>query len=147
MDSKDSRYAYVQFIDGINEVDRTVNGELVQFNYPIYEGETNLVGVEEYNFLQENFPERIKGSVVKQDNLMNVVNLLYDRLKDDISSLPEVDDELKYKLDILKSFEQDGVLKPLGVDDVDDLANKYFLVQYDVRKAQRQNVMAENHHK
>ena len=87
-----SKYAYVHFIKGISETDVTKNGELVQFNYPIYAGETNLMSVAEYERFEKDFPDCIKGGVIKQDNLMNVINLLYSQLKEEIVALPELDD-------------------------------------------------------
>ena len=59
-----SDYAYVHFTQPIKESDQTINGELVQLNSPILEGETNLMGVSEYNRFQNDFPDRIKGEII-----------------------------------------------------------------------------------
>ncbi len=74
MDSKDSRYAYAHFNKGIDEVE-TINGELVQLNYPIFEGETNLMSAEQFRVLQQNFSDRISGEIIKQENLINMIGV------------------------------------------------------------------------
>ena len=145
-----SKYAYVHFIKGISETDVTKNGELVQFNYPIYAGETNLMSVAEYERFEKDFPDCIKGGVIKQDNLMNVINLRYSQLKEEIVALPELDDYARSRFEYLKNeFERDGVLKPdhNTESSIDDLANKFFILQEQVRKNQRENVVKSNYHR
>ena len=38
------------------------------------------MGVSEYNRFQNDFPDRIKGKIIKEDNLLNVLNALYDNV-------------------------------------------------------------------
>ena len=145
----DSKYAYAHFLEGISETDETKNGELAQFNYPIYAGETNLMSVIEYQRFEKDFPDRIKGGVIKQDNLMNMINLLYSRLKEELASLPELDDYTRSKFANIQEFERDGILKPdhETEDSINDLANKYFVLQEQVRKVQRASVNKTSFHK
>lgn len=145
----DSKYAYAHFLEGIGETDETKDGKLVQLNYPIYAGETNLMSVSVYQRFEKDFPDRIKGGVIKQENLMNMINLLYSQLKEEIALLPELDDYARSKFANVQEFERDGVLKPdhETVSSIDDLANKYFVLQEQVRKAQRANVNKTNFHR
>lgn len=145
----DSKYAFIHFIDGINETDETKNGVPVHLNYPIHGGETNLMRVAEYNKFMQDFPERIKGNIIKQENLINVVNFLYEQLKKEIDALPEIDEHTRDTIEYLKSeFEVDGILKPddKTEDSVNDLANKYLILQDQVRQAQRLNVNKSSYH-
>lgn len=145
----DSKYAYAHFIEGISETDENKNGELVQFNYPIYAGETNLMSVAEYQRFEKDFPDRIKGGIIKKDNLMNMINLLYSQLKEEIASLPELDSYAESRFENVQQFERDGVLKPDHEKEtsIDDLVNKYFILQEQVRKAQRANVNKTGFHR
>ena len=145
----DSKYAYAHFIEGISETDENKNGELVQFNYPIYAGETNLMSVVEYQRFEKDFPDRIKGGIIKKDNLMSVINLLYSQLKEEIASLPELDSYAKSRLENVQQFEINGVLKPDHETEtsINDLVNKYFILQEQVRKAQRANVNKTGFHR
>ncbi len=136
----DSKYAYVHYLAGIDSVDQNVRGELVQSNYATPAGQTDLVSVAVLQRLLQDFPDRIKGAVIKQDNLMNMLNLLYSQLKDEINSLPEVDDYTMSRLANVQQFEIGGVLRPDHDTEasINDLANKVFNLQEQVRKAQRE---------
>ena len=136
-----SDYAYVHFIQPIKESDQTINGDLVQLNSPILEGETNLMGVSEYNRFQNDFPDRIKGEIIKEDNLLNVLNALYDNLGKDIENISQVDEATRTKfeqlgntLDFVNAMESN---QQSYKSEVEDLANKLYLVQNRVRAAQR----------
>lgn len=136
-----SDYAYVHFTQPIKESDQTINGELVQLNSPILEGETNLMGVSEYNRFQNDFPDRIKGEIIKEDNLLNVLNALYDNLGKDIENISQVDEVTRTKfeqlgntLDFVNAMESN---QQSYKSEVEDLANKLYLVQNRVRAAQR----------
>lgn len=136
-----SDYAYVHFTQPIKESDQTINGELVQLNSPILEGETNLMGVSEYNRFQNDFPDRIKGEIIKEDNLLNVLNALYDNLGKDIENISQVDEATRTKfeqlgntLDFVNAMESN---QQSYKSEVEDLANKLYLVQNRVRAAQR----------
>ena len=50
------------------------------------------MGVSEYNRFQNDFPDRIKGEIIKEDNLLNVLNALYDNLGKDIENISQVDE-------------------------------------------------------
>ena len=136
-----SDYAYVHFTQPIKESDQTINGELVQLNSPILEGETNLMGVSEYNRFQNDFPDCIKGEIIKEDNLLNVLNALYDNLGKDIENISQVDEATRTKfeqlgntLDFVNAMESN---QQSYKSEVEDLANKLYLVQNRVRAAQR----------
>lgn len=136
-----SDYAYVHFTQPIKESDQTINGELVQLNSPILEGETNLMGVSEYNRFQNDFPDRIKGEIIKEDNLLNVLNALYDNLGKDMENISQLDEVTKTKfeqlgntLDFVNAMESN---QQSYKSEVEDLANKLYLVQNRVRAAQR----------
>lgn len=146
----DSKYAYIHFIEGIGSTDQTKDGKLVQLNYPIQEGETNLVSIQEYKMFEKDFPDRIKGDIIKQDNLMNVLNLIWAQLKKEIESLSEIDDYTKSKFNNIKNgFEIDGLLKPDHQTDssINDLANKIFILQEQVRAIQRKNMSKTSFHR
>lgn len=136
-----SDYAYVHFTQPIKESDQTINGELVQLNSPILEGETNLMGVSEYNRFQNDFPDRIKGEIIKEDNLLNVLNALYDNLGRDMENISQLDEVTRTKfeqlgntLDFVNAMESN---RQSYKSEVEDLANKLYLVQNRVRAAQR----------
>ena len=136
-----SDYAYVHFTQPIKESDQTINGELVQLNSPILEGETNLMGVSEYNRFQNDFPDRIKGEIIKEDNLLNVLNALYDNLGKDMENISQLDEVTRTKfeqlgntLDFVNAMESN---QQSYKSEVEDLANKLYLVQNRVRAAQR----------
>lgn len=136
-----SDYAYVHFTQPIKESDQTINGELVQLNSPILEGETNLTGVSEYNRFQNDFPDRIKGEIIKEDNLLNVLNALYDNLGKDMENISQLDEVTRTKfeqlgntLDFVNAMESN---QQSYKSEVEDLANKLYLVQNRVRAAQR----------
>ena len=136
-----SDYAYVHFTQPIKESDQTINGELVQLNSPILEGETNLMGVSEYNRFQNDFPDRIKGEIIKEDNLLNVLNALYDNLGKDMENISQLDEVTRTKfeqlgntLDFVNAMESS---QQSNKSEVEDLANKLYLVQNRVRAAQR----------
>lgn len=136
-----SDYAYVHFTQPIKESDQTINGDLVQLNSPILEGETNLMGVSEYNRFQNDFPDRIKGEIIKEDNLLNVLNALYDNLGKDMENISQLDEATRTKfeqlgntLDFVNAMESN---QQSYKSEVEDLANKLYLVQNRVRAAQR----------
>lgn len=136
-----SDYTYVHFTQPIKESDQTINGELVQLNSPILEGETNLMGVSEYNRFQNDFPDRIKGKIIKEDNLLNVLNALYDNLGKDMENISQLDEVTRTKfeqlgntLDFVNAMESN---QQSYKSEVEDLANKLYLVQNRVRAAQR----------
>lgn len=136
-----SDYAYVHFTQPIKESDQTINGDLVQLNSPILEGETNLMGVSEYNRFQNDFPDRIKGEIIKEDNLLNVLNALYDNLGKDMENISQLDEVTRTKfeqlgntLDFVNAMESN---QQSYKSEVEDLANKLYLVQNRVRAAQR----------
>ena len=136
-----SDYAYVHFTQPIKESDQTINGDLVQLNSPILEGETNLMGVSEYNRFQNDFPDRIKGEILKEDNLLNVLNALYDNLGKDMENISQLDEATRTKfeqlgntLDFVNAMESN---QQSYKSEVEDLANKLYLVQNRVRAAQR----------
>ena len=145
----DSRYAYVHFFEGINESDVNKNGEIVLLNEPIYAGETDIMSVEQYQRFKKDFPDRIKGGIIKKDNVMSVINLLYSQVKEEIASLPELDSYAKSRLENVQQFEINGVLKPDHETEtsINDLVNKYFILQEQVRKAQRANVNKTGFHR
>lgn len=131
-----SDYAYVHFTQPIKESDQTINGDLVQLNSPILEGETNLMGVSEYNRFQNDFPDRIKGEIIKEDNLLNVLNALYDNLGKDIENISQVDEATRTKfeqlgntLDFVNAMESN---QQSYKSEVEDLANKLYLVQIEL---------------
>lgn len=99
------------------------------------------MGVSEYNRFQNDFPDRIKGKIIKEDNLLNVLNALYDNLGKDIENISQVDEATRTKfeqlgntLDFVNSMESN---QQSYKSEVEDLANKLYLVQNRVRAAQR----------
>jgi hypothetical protein len=112
-------------------------------NEPIKEGETNLMSASEFQRLEKDFPDRIRGKVIQQEALMDVVNLMYENLKKEIESMPQADERIQRDLEFLKGeFEFNHVLKPDSDDitSVNDVTNKFIQLQNRVRSVQRQNV-------
>lgn len=144
----DSKYAYIHVTGQINMEDETKDGELINLNYPLLLDEINLVSVQEYESFKKLFPDRIEGGIIKKDNLMNMINLLYDKLKKDIAELPEMDDYTLSRFETLRNeFEVDGVLKPDSDEEssINDLANKLFILQIEVRRIQREVAQVKHH--
>lgn len=141
----ESQYAFVAYTDNIMESDINVRGEIVQLVHPLLKGQIDLVSVPEYKRLVEDFPDRIKGKVIDEQNLMNMINYCYGELKDTATRLAVDNDRIRQRLDYFESeFISDGILKPDHDDihSVMDLANKYSNFQWEVREAQ-----AMEHHK
>ncbi len=139
----DSKYAYAHFTEDIQLEDVNAEGRLVQLNEPIKEGETNLMSASEFQRLEKDFPDRIRGKVIQQEALMDVVNLMYENLKKEIESMPQADERIQRDLEFLKGeFEFNHVLKPDSDDitSVNDVTNKFIQLQNRVRSVQRQNV-------
>ena len=134
-----SKYAYVQYTKTIQSGDVTAQGKIVELTCPSFAGQLDLVSASDYERLQKDFPDCIKGGVIKQDNLINMVNYCYERLKKEAVQLREADSDVNRRLSYLESqFEVNGILTPdsNSESDFNDLANKYFLLQHDVRQAQ-----------
>lgn len=131
-----SKLAYVHFTQDIGMSDVNVAGEIIQLNNPIYAGQTDLMSVADFMMFKKDFPDRVEGEIIKEDNLLNVVNTLYAKLKEEIAELPELSEYTQTRYDYLKSqFEVNGVLKPdhNTVESINDLANKYYILQEQVR--------------
>ena len=129
-------------LKGVDKTDHNIEGRMVQLNYPLLEGKVDLVTVSEYERLQRDFPDRIKGAVIEQDNLMNVVNLFFKKLEEDIQELPQMGEETNSRYEYLRNeFVFDDVLKSSRNTDrsVDDLANKFMMLQQCVRADQRRS--------
>ena len=99
------------------------------------------MGVSEYNRFQNDFPDRIKVEIIKEDNLINVLKALYDNLGKDIENISQVDEATRTKfeqlgntLDFVNAMESN---QQSYKSEVEDLANKLYLVQNRVRAAQR----------
>jgi hypothetical protein len=134
-----SNYAYVCFTKGISKIDLTKDGELFRLRYPYFTGDVILTGVSCYQRLKEDFPDRIKGNIVQQEDLMHVLNLIWNRLKREIATLPELDRYMVKRLERVRRFEIGGVLKlnDETVDLVNDLANRLLGLQLHVRSLTR----------
>mgnify|MGYP007065875686 CR=1 FL=1 len=146
--SKDSSFAYAHFNKTIYETDISDKGELVQLVEPIYEGTTDLMGVSNYKSLNNEFASRMTGSVIRQDNLLNVLNYIYDGLKADIEKMPELDEDTnRYYNYVRTNFERNGHLRPdhMTEDSIDDLASKIYSLQVKTRSAQIRSMQQTNH--
>lgn len=144
----DSKYAYVQYLKPIHSGDVTAEGKMVELNRPSLAGQLDLVSASEFARLQRDFPDCVKGAVIKQDNLINMVNYCYDKLKKEAEPLRSSDDEVERRLSYLENeFEVNGVLTPDSASEsaFNDLANKYFLLQNGVRDAQAREHKAGKH--
>lgn len=100
-----------------------------------------MTGVSEYNRFQNDFPDRIKGEIIKEDNLLNVLNALYDNLGKDMENISQLDEVTRTKFeqlgDILDFVNAMKSNQQSYKSEVEDLANKLYLVQNRVRAAQR----------
>ena len=136
--NKDSDYAYVTYLKPVSSTEMNHKGELVQFNRPSYEGEVDLISATELERLNQDFPDNIKGKVIKYGDLENVLSYIFDGLKKDYSKLDMNDDRCKDKMQYLDSFAIDGKLTADHQDEssLSDLANKVFNFQESVRDLQ-----------
>ena len=106
------------------------------------------MGVDSYNSLNNEFASRMTGGVIKEDNLLNVLNYIYDGLKSDIEKMPELDEDLaRYYSYVRSNFERDGHLRPddMTVEKISDLGSKIFSLQEKVRRAQIRSMQQTNH--
>ena len=94
------------------------------------------MGVSEYNRFQNDFPDRIKGEIIKEDNLLNVLNDLYDNLGKDMENISQLDEVTRTKfeqlgntLDFVNAMESN---QQSYKSEVEDLANKLYLVQIEL---------------
>lgn len=151
MDSNNkSNYAYVKYIKTLNTEEVTATGKLVQLNRPHLEGHVDLVSVKEFERLQSDFPDCIKGSVIGKDNLMNMVNYCYAEVKKTAQKLADNDSEVARRLsDFENNYEvQQDLLEPDSdsYDDALDMANKYFYFQEHVRDVEaREHTAGKTH--
>ena len=134
-------------------------GEAIQFNEPAYKGQMDLVSAHETKRMLNDFPDRIKGSVIEQKALLNIIRLLFEKLEADYNSLSEKDEYTKVRFEEFKNYfdselkrnemlkgflEFPNLLKHLALnldnsDQVNDIANKYFNLQRIVREEQMRN--------
>ena len=106
----ESQYAFVAYTDNIMESDINVRGEIVQMVHPLLKGQIDLVSVPEYKRLVEDFPDRIKGKVIDEQNLMNMINYCYGELKDTATRLAANNDRIRQRLEYFESeFISDGI--------------------------------------
>lgn len=94
------------------------------------------MSVSEYNRFQNDFPDRIKGEIIKEDNLLNVLNALYDNLGKDMENISQLDEVTRTKfeqlgntLDFVNAMESN---QQSYKSEVEDLANKLYLVQIEL---------------
>lgn len=136
-----SNYVIIHFIEDINISDTTESGELVQLVNPIYAGETNIMSYNQYSIFKEKFSNRIIGKIIKQEDLLIILNSLYKQLKQDAYNLFEPSIDTMARLNYIKcKLEQDGVLKPDNDDNYyEDLVNEVLSLQELIRADQRNN--------
>ena len=135
----DSKYAFVAYTEDIMSGDVNAKGKMVNLNEPSFKGQIDLVSIGEYKKLMEDFPDRIKGKVIGEKNLINMINYCYGELRDSAIRLAQNDADIKRRLEYFEGeFMRDGILKPDHDDmsSVMDLANKYTNFQWKVRAAQ-----------
>lgn len=149
MATKDSNFAIITYLKsmGIEEVNS--KGEIMQFNRGSYEGQTDLISASEFLRLCEDFPGKVKGSIIKYGNLENMLSYCFEHLKDDYSRLNERDAYCDSKIDMLNSFAFEGKLiaDHQTPSSLDDLANKVFNVQETIRNLQSRELSNSNHMK
>ena len=139
--------------------EQNYKGELVEFNRPAYKGQVDLVLTHTYELISSDFPDRIKGGVIQQDNLLNVIRQLFEGIEKDYNSLPDKDNYTRMKFNEFKnvldytvsSAERRRTFKnlpksaaALGINidnssEVNDLASKFLNLQYEVRGEQIRN--------
>ena len=85
-----------------------------------------------------DFPDRIKGSVIEQKALLNIIRLLFEKLEADYNSLSEKDEYTRDKFKEFKNYFNE-MLNLDNSDQVNDMASKFFNLQCEVRKEQIRN--------
>lgn len=131
----DSKYAYVRYVKTIKSGDMNDSGKIVQLNYPLEEGTVELVSAEQFKRLKNDFSSAIDGSVIKQDNLVNMLSYFVDKMDEDVQQLPSSCHSRDYLRDLRDEFWRDGklVADHPSVDAANDLANKVFNLQEKLR--------------
>ena len=160
----ESRYAYMVYTTDFDTTEQNYKGELIEFNRPAYKGQIDLVGTHTYELISRDFPDRIKGGIIQEDNLLNVIRQLFEGIEKDYNSLADKDDYLRMRFNEFKNVldyvvmrantrkkfkDMPRTAKVMGIDmdisrDVNDLANKFFNLQYEIRGEQIRNKNAAN---
>ena len=137
-----SNYAFIYYKKDIKSGDITKNGKTVTLNYPRLAGQLDLLKVPELERIERDFPDCIKGEAIQEGNILNMVKMCYDKLKESIGSIEGIEnDEIKEDFQYLENeFMVDGVLTPdhENLSSIEDLANKYINLQRKVRYMQGQ---------
>ena len=142
----ESEFAYIQYIKPIGITDETINGEIVQRNYEANEGQIDLTSKFALETEKKYFPDRIKGEVIKKENLLNMVKYCYDILKKDIENLPEMDTDIRVRIEAFESVYGNGEVMAFNgfkrdhqkeEKMIDEIANKFIILQNTVREKQR----------
>ena len=135
-----SKYAYIRYIKSINSGDLATTGEAVQLEYNIIEGRSRLVSIAEFERLKRDFPDCIEGNIVKQEDLLYVIGLCYDEIKSTARMIAEDDKLIGDKFKTFEDAYTDTVLckrtGELKDFQVEDLANKYYVLQDKIQRAE-----------
>lgn len=136
--SKESSFAIITYLDTMGTSEVNSKGEIVQFNRPSYAGQTDLISASGFKRLSDDFPDRVKGSVIKYGNLENVLSYCMDNLRSEYSQIGETDPYCESKMQMLQSFERNGKLNAdhPTPSSLEDLASKVFGVQESIRDLQ-----------
>lgn len=137
-----SNYAFVYYKKDIKSGDMTKTGKIVELTHSNFAGQLDLVRKSELERLERDFPDCIKGEVIQEENVLNMVRMCYAKLKESIGSIDTIEDvEVKNYFQYMENeFMRGGVLTPdhKSVSSIQDLASKYMNLQWKVRNMQSQ---------
>lgn len=144
--NKDSKYAFISYLESFGTTEVNSNGQLMQFNRAKYAGQTDLILVSELESLSNYFPGKVTGKPIKYGNLENMISYCFDKLKDEYSQLSEKDEYCDAKIQFLNDFLVNGKLTAdhQNKESLEDLANKVFVVQEAIRNLQSRSLKNSN---
>ena len=134
----ESKYGYIVYNTDFDTTEINKDGEIIQFIEPAYKGQIDLVDAYMAKRMLNDFPDRIKGSVIEQKALLNIIRLLFEKLEADYNSLSEKDECTREEFNEFKNY-FNQMLNLDNSDKVNDMANKFVCLQCEVRKEQIRN--------
>ena len=135
---KDSEYAYVIYTDTINCEEINSKGEIVLLKSPSYAGQIDLVTAKQFKKLSTDFPNKVKGDIIKYNNLENMISYCFNNLCKEYAELDEKESTCDMKIEEFGTYFENGKISAFHptISSINDLANKYSSLQNDVREFQ-----------
>lgn len=144
--NKNSGWAYIIYLKPMAIEEINFKGELVLQNSEKYEGQMDLIRESNFLKISSNFPESITGNLITYGALENMLSFFYNNVKKEYYQSGESDESLNQQIERLDEVLRDGKLKDKHQNEysLNDLANKVYWFQENVRKLQRINLNNSN---